>query len=67
MGPRFSEEVEEFLRVSGPTTEADLLHHFEKWGADPTTLGEALAWLVREGRVRRALDPEERYRWVERR
>lgn len=62
MPPRFAAEIEQYLRVSGPTTGSGLAHHFVKWGATDEDVEEALAWLVREGRVERVLDLDERYR-----
>lgn len=62
MPPRFAVEIEEYLQLSGPTTETGLANHFVKWGATPEDVAAALEWLVREGRVTRELDPDERYR-----
>ena len=61
MAPRFAEEIAEYLRVNGPTNGVDLGTHFAKWGADEEDLRLALAWLEREGRVRRELGRDERY------
>ncbi len=62
MPPRFVPEIEEFLRVNGPTTESGLASHFAKWGASDEDLRGALDWLVRESRVERVLDRGERFR-----
>lgn len=62
MPPRFAVEIEQYLQVSGPTTETGLANHFVKWGATAEDVRAALAWLVREGRIGRELDPDERYR-----
>ncbi len=62
MPPRFSSEIEEYLRVSGPTTALGLARHFAKWGADDEDVRLALEWLVHEGRVVRDSDREEHYR-----
>lgn|GEM_PF-3450391 len=66
MAPRFTLEIQEYLRTSGPVTQSALAGHFSKWGADDEDIRIALAWLVSEGRVRRELDREERFRLVER-
>lgn len=62
MPPRFAVEIEEYLRLNGPTTETGLGRHFVKWGATAADVSAALEWLVREGRATRELDPDERYR-----
>lgn len=62
MPPRFAVEIEQYLQISGPTTETGLANHFVKWGATADDVRSALEWLVRERRVERELDPEERYR-----
>ena len=62
MPPQFVEEIGEYLRVNGPSTSSGIARHFAKWGADDEDIRVALEWLVREGRVVRELDREERYR-----
>ncbi|MCI4336029.1 MAG: hypothetical protein L3K17_02375 [Thermoplasmata archaeon] len=60
--PRFAVEIEQYLQVSGPTSETGLARHFLKWGATDRDVSEAIEWLVHERRIDRELDPEERYR-----
>jgi len=62
MPPRYVEEIVEFLRVNGPTTQVALAAHFSKWGADDEDLRVALEWLAHEGRIDRVQDREERFR-----
>jgi hypothetical protein len=62
VGPRFAKEVEEYLRVSGPTTFSGLSTHFARWGASDEDLRVAIDWLLKEGRLARDLDRFEKYR-----
>jgi len=62
MPPRFAEEIVDYLRVNGATTQVGLAGHFLKWGADEEDLRLALEWLLHEGRIERVADREERYR-----
>lgn len=61
MGPRFSEEIVDYLRINGATTRSALGSHFAKWGADEEDLRVALEHLLHEGLVEPIGDGEERF------